>query len=194
MSEMWSIRPPTWMGVIDMNDVFPSVSTVSVKDAEAGSIISVPRAGGSVLALLTDHLTDGVRSFVWLNAKFQDRPPVIFAEKWRNEESALCYNGNIRFELGTAEDEIDARGNRFRETSGVIVSVGDDLFIRAAPQDDFYDTYRLINIRTGSIFPDSPPSNVWSFLSWRLWVRDSVADRDLMLTEFRVKKIARRAD
>jgi hypothetical protein len=171
-----------------MNDVFPPVSTVSVKDAEAGSIVIIPRSGVSILALLTDHITNGTRSVVWLNAKIKDRPAVIFAENWRNEESVLRYNGNTRFELGMADDEIDARGRNSWETAGAIVSIGDELFIRAAPQDSFYGFYRLVNIRTGIVFTDNYPSNVWSFLSWELWMRDSVAHRDLMLMEFRMKK------
>jgi hypothetical protein len=188
MFEMWTIRPPARMGIIEMNDVFPSISTVSVKDAEAGSIVRISRFDGPLLALVTDHHTKDVRSFVWLNAKTQDRPSAIFAENWRNEEAALRYNDGIRFELGMTDDEVDARGHDTWETPGVIVSIGAELFIRAGSQDKFYGSYKFINVRTGSVFPNSAPNNVWSFLSWRLWVRDPVADRDMMLMEFRIKK------
>src|SRR6266478_1455706 len=172
------MRSPARMGIVDMNDVFPSVATVSIKDAEAGSIVAISRSGGSVLALLTDHLTNGVRSIVLLNAKIQDGSSVIFAENWRNEESALRYSGSIRFELGMSDNDVDARGNKSWETPGVIISIEDDLFIRAAPQDPFYGSYKLVSIRTGAVFPNQTPNNAWSFLSWQLWIRDAVADRD----------------
>lgn len=167
-----------------MNDVFPSVSTVSIKSTEAGSIVKIPRSDNPILALVTDHLTKDVRSIVWLNAKIPQRPSIMFAENWRNEEAALRYNDSIRFELGITDNDVDAKGNKSWETHGVIVSIGDELYIRAAPQDSFYGSYRLINIRNGSVFEGYPPNDSWSFLSWRLCLRDSIANRDVVLMEF----------
>jgi hypothetical protein len=171
-----------------MNDVFPLISTVSIKETEAGSVVKIPRLDNPLLALVTDDVMNNARSIVWLNAKMPDRPSVIFAENWRNEEAVLRYNGNIRFDLGMADNEIDARGGKFWETPGVMVSIGDDLYIRAAPLDNFYGSYKLVNIRTGSVFPKHPPSNLWSFLSWRLYLRDSVTDREITLMQFNIKQ------
>jgi hypothetical protein len=167
-----------------MNDIFPSVSTVSINDTEAGSIVKIPRSDNPILALVTDHLTEGSRSVVWLNAKIPQRPSIMFAENWRHEKTTLRYNDNIRFELGIADNEVDPRGSKSWETHGVIVSIGDELYIRAAPQDNFYGHYRLINIRNGSVFEGHPPNDTWSFLKWKLCLRDSIANHDVVLMEF----------
>jgi hypothetical protein len=167
-----------------MNVVFPSVSTVSVKDTEAGSIVKIHRSGSQTLALLTNHFTKNVRSFVWLNAKIPERPSVMFAENWRNEDTTLRYNDDIRFELGIADTEVDPRGSKSWEAHGVIVSIGDELYIRAAPQDSFSGHYRLVNIRNGSIFEGQPPNDMWSFLTWKLCLRDSITNRDVILMDF----------
>jgi hypothetical protein len=168
-----------------MSDLFPSVSTVSLKDAEPGSIVRISRHNKSKFALVTDHVVDGTRSFVWLNPDFPDMAPVIFAEKWRNDPSVLQYQTDIRFELGTTEDEIDPTGRRSGEMAGAIVSIGSDLFIRAAPEDQFYGRYILVNVRNGALYPDRLPDTMWTFLSWQLWIRDPLTRADLMLTEFR---------
>jgi hypothetical protein len=168
-----------------MNDVFPMVSTVSMKDADAGSVVKISRAGTAKLALVTDHLANGVRSFVWLTPNFDNRPPVIFAENWQNAPSVLCYGSNIRFELGAAENELDPTGQHSWDMAGAIVSINGDLYIRAAPQDAFYGSHKLINIRNGSVYAERPPNSLWTFLSWQLWIRDPARHRDLMLTEFR---------
>jgi hypothetical protein len=170
-----------------MNNVFPSVSTVSINDAESGTIVKLPRVHGAILALVTDHSTNGARSIVWLNSMARDRPSVLFIENWQNEESALRYNDAIWFDLGMADDEVDARGQRSWEMPGVILSIGDELFIRAAPYDAFRDQDKLVNIRTGRIFSSRPPNDMWSFLSWRLLLRDPAANIDLTLMEHRIK-------
>jgi hypothetical protein len=138
--------------VIKMSDVFPAPSTVSLMDAAPGSIVKIMRSGGPKLALVADDVTDGVRSFVWLNPNFQNLPAVIFAEKWQNDPSVLEFGSNVRFELGTTNEELDPRGRDSWETPGVIVSIANDLSIRAAPQDQFYGSYKLVNIRNGSVY------------------------------------------
>jgi hypothetical protein len=170
----------------NMVSAFPSVSTVSLKDAQPGSIVSIARHDGPKLALVADHFVDGLRSFVWLNPNFRDRPPVIFAEKWQNDPAILQYEAAaIRFEFGTKSEDIDPRGRNTWETPGVIVSINRHLFIRVAPQDPFYGNFRLVNIVDGSLYSDRPPDTLWTFLSWKLWVRDSLKRSDFMLTEFR---------
>ncbi|WP_130582409.1 hypothetical protein [Bradyrhizobium sp. Leo170] len=165
-----------------MVDVFPAPSTVSLKDATAGSIVGIARYDGVKWALVTDHSSNGVRSFVWLNATFQDRSPVIFAENWQNNPSVLQYASNARFEL---DDKLDPTGHNSWETPGVIVSIGSELLIRAAPHDNFYGgNYRLVNIRSGSVYSDPLPNPLWTFLSWQLWQRDPERRHDLKLTEF----------
>jgi hypothetical protein len=98
-----------------MNDVFPAVSTVSLKDAEAGSIVRIMRSDGPKFALVADHFSNDTRSFVWLNPNFKDRPAAIFAEKWPIDSDVLQYRSNARFELGTANDDIDQRGRYSRK-------------------------------------------------------------------------------
>jgi hypothetical protein len=168
-----------------MIDVFPALSTVSLMDAAPGSIVKIVRSDGIKLILVTAHVANGVRSFVWLNPNFKNRPAVIFAEKWQNDPAVLQYVSDVRFELGTADEELDPSGRLSWETPGVIVSIAGDLFIRAAPEDPFYGQYKLINVRNGSIYSGHPPNSLWTFLSWQLWIRDPVGDRDFMLTEFR---------
>ncbi len=167
-----------------MNDVFPAISEVSLKDAEPGAIVKIARFDGPKLALVTDQLANDARSFVWLNPNFPNKPPVIFAEKWRNEPSAMCCGRAVRFELRLADELIDPTGRNSWETAGAIVSIGQELFIRAAPEDPFYGQYRLVNIRSGAVYSDRPPNTLWTFLSWQLWLRDPTKHCDLMLTEF----------
>jgi hypothetical protein len=167
-----------------MTDSFPCVSTVSLRDADPGSIIRISRHDGSKLALVTDQIVDDVRSFVWLTPNFQDKETVIFAEKWRNDPSVLQYSSAVRFELGTTDAELDPIGRNSWETAGVIVSIGDSLLIRAAPMDSFYGGYKLVNIRNGAVYSDRPPETLWTYLSWRLWIRDPSKRCDVKLTEF----------
>jgi hypothetical protein len=173
-----------------MCDSFPAVETVSMKDAEPGSIVRISRYDGPKLALVTDETVNGVRSFIWLNPNFQNKPTVIFAENWRTDPSVLQYKTKPRFELGTADGEIDPTGHNSWDVIGVLVSIGNDLFIRAA-QEEFYGRYKLINVRTGSIYSDRLPDTLWTFLSWQLWLRDPIKQCDALLTAFRVRTEAR---
>src|SRR5690242_17951787 len=107
-----------------MNDVFPSVHTISLAAAPPGSVVNIPRYRGPVLALLTDlAIAEGSRSLVFLNFKAKDRHQVVFANKSPNVEGCLAYKEGLRFELGIAAGEIDAQGHDWWETSGVIVSI-----------------------------------------------------------------------
>lgn len=157
---------------------------MSIKDAEPGSVVKIARHDGSKLALITDHITNDVRSFVWLNPNFQNKPPVIFAENWRDDPSVLRCGPNVRFEIELADKTIDPSGRRAWETAGAIVSINQDLFIRAAPEDLFYGNYKLVNIKSGALYSGRLPSTLWTFLSWQLWIRDPAGYCNLMLTKF----------
>ena len=109
---------------------------------------------------------------------------MIFAENWRNDPSVLSYGPNVRFEIGTSDQQIDPGDHNSWETAGALVLTSNELFVRAAPEDAFYGRYVLINVRSGSVSFDRPPDNSWTFLSWQLWVRDPQKERDVMLTEF----------
>jgi hypothetical protein len=171
-----------------MNEVFPPVYTVSLAAASPGSILSVPRYGGPVFALATDHSVEGGRSLVFLNLKEKGRPQVLFAEKFQNIEGCLAYKEGLRFELGMGIGEVDARGHDWSETSGVIVSIDEQFFMRAAPFDNFYGQWRLVNIQTGSILAGQAPSNVWSLGAWSLCLKDAKTGRDLTLHKFELPR------
>lgn len=168
-----------------MADAFPLVATVSLKDATPGSIVRIGRSDGSKLALVTSEVVNDVRSFVWLNPGFKNKPSVIFAENWRDDSSVLQYKSPTRFELGSKDNDLDD-GRNAHETAGPIVSIGDGLYIRAVPFDDFRGWNKFVNIRDGSIYSGERPVFSWSFLSWQLWIRDPRSLADFMLTEFRL--------
>jgi hypothetical protein len=182
MSEMWPLRSLARIAI--MSNFFPNVSTISLRDAQPGSIVKIARSDGPKLALVADHFTNGIRSFVWINPGFKDRPPVIFVENWRNDPCVLLFGPSARFELGTEDRALDPGDRKSWETAGAMVLVGNELFIRAAPGDDSYGRYALVSVRNGSVSFDRSPDISWTFLSWQLWVRDPLRQCDLMLTEF----------
>lgn len=171
-----------------MADSFPTVETVSMKDAQPGSIVRIARYDGPKLALTTDEIVNGVRSFVWLNPNFQNRPTVILAENWQNDPLVLRYKTELRFELGTADNEIDPTGHNSADIVGALVLIDSDLFIRAVSGEEFYGRHRLINIRSGSIYSSRLPNTLWTFLSWQLWGRDPMKSHDFLLTEFHASR------
>ena len=168
-----------------MTDAFPLAATLSLRDATPGSIVRIGRSDGCKIALVTAEVVNDVRSFVWLNPGFKNRPAVIFAENWRNDPSVLQYTSTTRFELGSRDSDLDFGRNAY-ETVGSIVSIGDGLYLSAAPFDDFSGWSKLVNIQDGSVYSGDRPTLPWSFLSWQLWVRSSKPAADFMLTEFRL--------
>ena len=165
----------------------PQVCTARLSDAKPGSILKVPRSGGPLLVLVTDLVAgDGRRAVVVLNGKLPNRPSVFFADNWSDIDSCLVYKMKLHFELTNIETEIDPRGHEWREIAGVIVLIDDQLYIRVAPQDSFYDNFRLINIQSGAVLSQQTPNNVWSFGRWCLWLRDSIPERHVKLLEFSV--------
>lgn len=170
-----------------MNEVFPPLHTVSTSTAAPGSIVRIPRSGGPLLAFVTDRPADkGGRSYVMLNAKIERRPPILFAENWQNVDSCLAFSGKLQFELSAELKDIDPNGNKWWEESGVIVCVGDQFYLRAAPFDGFMGNYQFANVQTGSLLTEQIPNSVWSFGVWSIWLRDTIAQRSFSIFDFSV--------
>src|ERR1700674_1539071 len=171
-----------------MNEIFPPLRTISTSKATAGSIIRIPRSD-PVRACVTDQSFDkGGRSLVILNATIEGRPSILFGDNWQNVDYCLALEGPLHFELSTNRGDVDPKGHDWWEISGVIVSVGDQFYLRVAPFDGFYGGYKLVNIRTGSLLSEPIPNFAWTFGVWRVWLRDSIAARSFSIFEFDVHK------
>lgn len=168
-----------------MSTLFPRMRSISINDASPGAIITFQRAGALLLALTTDRISNGSRTLVLLNRQGEDGSHLVtYAENWRNPETALIYDDECRFEMD--ESNIDPTGNSSWELPGVMSVVGDQILIQAV-QTDHFDEFSYVNIQTGCLFPDRPPSNSWSFLAWQLWIRDPIAGRHRRLLDFKTK-------
>jgi hypothetical protein len=170
-----------------MPDFFPQIAAIKVNDVTPGSIVEMRRSGSRVFALATDHIENNSRSLVILNGTFSQKPSVVFLNNWRNIEDVLVYNAGVRFEVSMNDRDFDPNGNRFGEIFGALVLVGDQLCIRAA-RFDTWNSPILINAKTGSVFSDPQPYDVWHFSSWRLWVRDLAKDCSFELFHFSLNK------
>ena len=98
----------------------------------------------------------------------------------------MCYQNDLRFEISNAEKDIDVNGHNWWEQSGVIVSIGGELYIRAIMHQQF--GIHHINIQTGAVLSEKIPKNMWTFGVWSLWVRDPIRERNFQLVEFKVHK------
>jgi len=155
-----------------MASVFP-VCGASLKDAPPGAIVRIEREDGRLIALVTDQSENNARSLVFLNAKFDRKPPVIYAENWRVEDACLLYTGNLQFELGMQGDEVSPNGHDLWRTAGVVVVIGSQLFIRAGYFDNQFGVGQLVNIQTGALFTErQTPNELWTFSKWTLWQED----------------------
>lgn len=172
-----------------MNEVFPSVYTVSTADAEPGTILKIPRSEGALLALAVEAKNGNGCTLVILNSTDPNRPPVFFVDNWRNENSCLAYKGPFHFEISVVDADTDFRGHKWWETTGVIISIKDQLYIRAVHVDAMRGSFLHVNVQTGKIFTDQIPNDVWSFGAWQLWLRDSYK-RHLSIFEFNIAKLA----
>jgi hypothetical protein len=166
-----------------MNEVFPSLKTASMDDVHAGAIIAFQRSSVSLLAIVTDQLSNGSKSLVLLNKPSQHGPIVTYTANWRNPETVLVYD-NGRFEICMDKEKIDPTGRNSWEISGAIVVAGDRVCIRAYDDAPTFGEHRLIDVRTGAVFPNQQSNNAWNFLSWQLWIRDPLAGCHKMLLEF----------
>jgi hypothetical protein len=172
-----------------MNEVFPEIQTVPLAKAEPGSIAIIPRSDGPFLALVTDQPeNNGRRAIVIFNTKLAGRPPVLFSQNWIADGPCLTYKTTPRFNLGTDEADIDAQGHNWSRYAGPIVSIGDQLYVRAIPFSEIDYIYRLINIRTGSLFTGQVPNSVFCFGVWQLLLRDKIFERDVTIFNYDIHK------
>lgn len=167
-----------------MNEVFPLLKVVSMDDVPAGAIVAFQRSSTSLLAIVTDQVSNGSKSLVLLNKPGQHGPTITYMANWRNPETVLAYDSRSRFELCMDKEKIDPTGRNSWEVSGAMVVAGDRVCIRAYDEAPTFGEHRLIDVRTGEVFPNQQSNNAWNFLSWQLWIRDPVANRHQMLIEF----------
>lgn len=168
-----------------MADIFPNLRTTTINDARPGSILKMPRSEGELVGLATEHLSEnGTRSVVLLNARFERRPAVIFARQWRFDP-AICIEETCEFELDISEKYIDWRSRISWETAGVILSINDDLYIRAANTEEMFGGNELVNIRTGALYAGQSPNTPPTICAWNLHVLSREKTRKIPLCNFR---------
>ncbi len=171
-----------------MNEVFPPICTVSLDSAQPGSIVRIPRSGGSIFALIAEKQPgENGHSFVVLNSSVPNRPAVFFANNWRNENSCMAYKAKLHFELSVDEADLDIRGHDLWEVPGVIVSVGDQFFIRAGSLEPFHGGFHYVNIQTGALLSGQLPNDTCTFAAWQIWLRDTY-DRNFCILKFKFSK------
>jgi len=175
-----------------VSEIFPALTSTTSADAKPGSIIRLLHSGALLYALVTksDSPSEQGASFVLLNARFND-PPVLFVDKWR-AESCLSYAGLTLFELPTDDKWVDPRGSEWWDTAGVIVLIADQFYIRTSKRDvrGIHPIYPLVNIRTGDIFSGHPPTEIWTFGTWRLCLKRD--HREIELCNFSAPALKRR--
>jgi len=166
-----------------MNQVFPEICSAPLGHAPPGSIAVIPRAEGSLLALVTDESKrKDLRSIVLLNLTFPNQPSVALHDNWGAGDVCLYYKTPLRFELNGDEKNIDVTGNWWR-TVGLIVSANGEYLIRAAVS---HSGFRYINVQTGSVVSNELPRFYAAFGSWSIWLRDPLHKRDAMIFEFKM--------
>jgi hypothetical protein len=173
-----------------MNEIFPNLESVSLSAAPSGSVVKIPRfRRDGYIVLITDAPADkGSRSVVFLNADFADRPPVVFMDNYRDMDACLSYKSKVHFEVSMETKDIDATGRDWFEVTGVIVLIGDQFYIRAAPYSAFGYPYQYVNVQTGALFSQQMPNDVWTFGSWKIWIRDPIRDREFSIFSFNIDR------
>lgn len=170
-------------GTLKVSNIFPMMRTASINEVHAGSIISFPRSDILIHALTTDRTSNGCRTLVLLNRPIEGgRRIVSYIENWRDPENVLVYEGKPRFEIN--ERQVDPRDTRSWETPGVLVLIGDRIFIRALQPDNHFEGFKLIDIQSGSVLVGQQPRNSWTFLTWELWIRDPLGCNHRQLFNF----------
>jgi hypothetical protein len=168
----------------EMNTVFPRVQTGPISEVVPGSLIKIQRSEGLLTSLVTSHVgKTGNRSFVTLNAKIVGRPRIFFAEDW-STPNCLSFANKLHFELNVFDGiSVDGRGYKWEDEPGVILASKSKLFLRAAPENAFYGTFRYLDVETGDVLADVPPP-YWSCGAWKISIRDELTCKSVCLFEF----------
>lgn len=169
-----------------MSDVFPTIYSLKLAEAPAGSIVLLPRIDGHLLGLVTDEVVEkDCRSLVILNLKEPNYPSVIFAQNWN--EMCLCYEAPCRFELSNKESDIDVSGRWWR-ACGVIVSTTNEILVRSFPASRG-GVFRHVNVQTGAVFSGDLPNFVATFGVWSFWLRDPLRANSMKILDFDIHKL-----
>lgn len=163
-----------------MNEVFPLLKTASMDDVHAGAIVAFQRSSVSLLAIVTDQISNGSKSLVLLNKPSQHGPMVTYIANWRNPETVLVYDNDPRFEICMDKEKIDPTGRNSWEISGAMVVAGDRVCIRAYDDAQAFGEMKLIDVRTGSVFSNQQSIDAWTFLAWELWIRDPLGSHKML--------------
>lgn len=164
-----------------MNEVFPDFETTDFFQAPLGSVGWISRSSGVLLCFVAAHHRDEkARSLVILSGP-AGKPTPLFADNWSNRQ-CLLLRAAVRFEIDPVS--VGQRLNEHWETSGVLVSVGNHLFLRVVVPQDFRDEFVLVDVETGELFLESTPENPWVFPTWRIWIRDPARAVDISLFSF----------
>jgi hypothetical protein len=167
-----------------MNSVFPEICGAALGEAPAGSIAIIPDHDGPLLALVTDQsVQQELRSIVILNLNQPGYSSVVFHESWRMRDPCLYYRSPLRFELSNKVDDISTNATWWR-VSGIIASLQNDFFIRAAPPTR--GGFQYVNVKTGAMFTGDTPHFYAVFGVWRIWVRDPLRECSTQLFDFNI--------
>lgn len=165
-----------------MNHVFPEIYSATLGQIPSGAIVQIPRAEGSLLALVTDQSAkEDYRSIVLLNSTIPNRPRVVFYETWERDEPCLYYKTDLRFEINTEQKDVDT-DNHWWTSDGLIISTNNEFLIKASA--DSRSGFRYVNIQTGTVFSGALPTFFVAFAAWSIWQRDPLHQRDKLILDF----------
>jgi hypothetical protein len=170
-----------------MNAIFPKFQTVSSASAKAGTLIKINNSQQTMALVTNGSSNEKACSMVVLTDGFGGRPPIYFAKDWQNVDDCIAFE-NIQFEINIDPKYVDERGYKCCETSGALISIHDQLFLKAAPFQQFSDSYKHANIQTGELFVGQIPSKVWTFTSWRIVTRELTSGKEIELFKFETEK------
>lgn len=165
-----------------MNDVYPEIHSATIGEAPAGSLAVIPHHDGPLLVLVSDQsIQKDLRSIVLLNLNYPNSTSVQFHENWGIQDSCLYYKTPLRFELSNKTEDIATNAKWWR-TPGVIASLQNDFFIRAAAPNR--GGFRYVNVKTGAMFSGDMPNFFVLFGVWSIWLRDPTRERSSELFNF----------
>jgi len=97
----------------------------------------------------------------------------------------MAYKENLQFELSVHDADLNIGGSELWDVPGVIISTGDQFFIRAFAFEPFSGDVHHVNIQTGALFAGQLPSDICTFPSWQIWLRDS-KERSFCIFKFKI--------